>query len=230
MLIGKKPIGTIAYLGGLMSLPEPFCWSWSQMIQFNSDYLVDSNQSIFYNRATVSYHVYARNSLVDQMKGDWLLMLDTDIKFEPDIAMRMLNIMDQHKIDVLAAIYTYKAYPHSPVLFLFNDKGDALMPLGDWSDNAQIYELGSAGAGCLMVRKSVFDKIKKAKESPFDIIHPFSEDHSFFRRLKKLKIKAYYSPLIEVNHLGYKQYSLKDYDKSVVRLSKKTKSEGRILR
>lgn len=221
MLIGNKPIGTIAYMGGVMSLPEPFVWSWSQMLEYNQDYLASPAHSIYYYRATVSYHVYARNNIVDQMKGDWVLMLDTDISFEPDLAVRMITCMEKHKIDVLSGVYNFKSPPHAPLLFLFHKSG-RIVPLGDWTPNAEIYEMGSAGAGCLMVRKKVFDRIKeKLNEGPFDVTHPMSEDHSFFDRLRRLKIKAYFNPNIEVHHLAYKHLKLEDYDKSRVRLSKK---------
>ena len=221
MLLGRKPIATIAYMGGIMSLPEPFVWSWSQMIEYNNDYLVEPNQSIFYYRSTVSYHVYARNNIVDTMKGDWVLMLDTDISFEPDLAVRMISCMDKYNIDVLTGVYNFKSPPHAPLLFLFHPSG-RIVPLGDWTDNAEIYEIGSAGAGCLMIRRKVFDRIReKLNEGPFDVTHPMSEDHSFFERLKRLKIKAYMNPNIEVHHLAYQPLSLKDYNKDKVKLTKK---------
>lgn len=227
MLLSKKALGSIAYMGGVMSIPEPFVWSWSQMVEFNQDYMCQSNQYVKYYRATVSYHLYARNNIVDNMRGDWVLMLDTDISFDPDLAVRMLSCMNKHKIDVLTGVYNFKSPPHAPLLFTFNNKTGHLAPIGDWTKNAEIYEVGSAGAGCLFVRKSVFDRIKEElKEGPFDIIHPLSEDHSFFSRLKKLKIKAYFNPEIEVHHLAYKHLSMKDYNKDKVHLSKKFTLHG----
>lgn len=161
MLIGKKTIGTIAYMGGVMALPEPFVWSWTQMIQYNSEFLENEQERIHYNRATVSYHSFARNSLVDSMQGDWLLMLDTDHQFEPDIALRMLNKMNTYNIDVLAAPYLYKSSPHPPVLYGYDTKKKEKYIIADWDkeNNPEIMPIYGAGAGCLMVRKKVFDEI-----------------------------------------------------------------------
>ena len=81
----------------------------------------------------------------------------------------------------------------------------------------------SAGAGCLLVRKSVYDRCKKElKENPFDITHPYGEDHSFFLRLKRLGIQAYCDPLITLNHLRYDPISMDSYAKDDVLIHKPT--------
>lgn len=226
-LLGKKPIGTIAYLGGVMTVPEAFCRSWGQMIEYNADYLVEPNERICYHRATVSYHAFARNTIVEGMLGKWLLMLDTDISFDPDLAARMLHSLDKHGIDVLTAVYQYKSPPFSPVLYRSSDDGKGYEMIGDWDKEAEIFEVGSSGAGALLVRKSVYDRIRRETgEGPFDIIPPFSEDHSFFKRLQKLGVKAYCNPNIEVHHLRVQPLSLKDYDREAVRLGDRKEVGG----
>ena len=223
MLIGKKIIGTIGYMGGVMALPSPFVWSWTQMIEYNNDYLLEPNQQILYTKSDNSYHAFARNNLVKQIRGDFLLMLDTDHQFEPDLAARMLYIMNEANIDVLVGIYQYKGKPYSPKIYHWSKDGKAIEAIGDWDKPKGRYliPIGSAGAGCLLVKKSVYEKIKeKLKEDPFDIIHPFSEDNSFFIRLKKLGIKAYCDPSIEYHHLEYRALSLKDYKKDTLDLKK----------
>ena len=200
MLLGNKPIGTVGYLGGLMSLPEKFCWCWGQMVQYNAEFLCNPGQYVHYNRATVSFHSVARNSLVEGMKGDWLFSIDTDHEFEPDIVARLLHRMNAYDIDVIVGIYTYKSPPYLPVLYQSDDNG-AFQQLVQWQD-ADVFEIGSAGGGCLLVKRKVFDRIRdELKESPFDIEFPFSEDHSFFRRLYKLGIKAYCAPTVEAKHM-----------------------------
>lgn len=224
-MMANKPMGTIAYMGGVYALPEAFCWSLAQMVQYNAEYLSGPGRCVHYDRATVSYHSFARNSLADQMRGDWLLMLDTDHSFEPDLAARMLMRMEKHQIDVLAGIYLYKSPPFMPVLYRWN--GEAYEVIGQWDGEPRIFEIGSAGAGCLMVRKKVFDRIRnELGEGPFDIEHPYSEDHSFFNRLRRLGIKAYCDPDIECHHLSNRVLTLADFDRSQIRLSEKYNVAG----
>ena len=229
MLQGKLTLGTVAYMGGVMALPEKFCWSWGQMIQYNTEYLCQQGEIVHYDRATASFHSYARNELVKRFHGDWLLMLDTDHSFEPDLVVRMDNIMNRHDIDVLTGLYQYKSAPHAPVLYWHDEPGMAYSPLGGWDKDKgiQAIECKSAGAGCLMVRRSVYERIEnELDEGPFDIIHPFSEDHSFFRRLEKLDIKAYFAPEIHSYHLAISEITLDDYDTNAVSLGDRSEAIG----
>lgn len=222
--VGKKTIGTVAFMGGVMSLPLPFVKSWQQMIEYNYEYALNSGERIEYTHSTVSYHSFARNSLVDQMKGDWLLQLDTDMTFDPDLLNRMLNMLDKFKIDVLAGIYLYKSEPHPPVAYAYDPKKKAKVILADWDKKADLQLLKSAGAGCLLVRRSVFDRIKsELKCSPFDIYvdkdgSPLSEDHSFFERCWDLKIPVYGTIDIMTGHLTYKP--IKEFDPTKLKTEK----------
>src|SRR5260221_14071461 len=146
-----------------MSLPEPFLHSWQQMIEYNNEYFTTQDERIFYTRATVSYHSFARNSLVDQTRGDWILMLDTDVTFEPDILVRMLNKMNKFDIDVLVAPYLYKSSPHPPVLYGYDPDKKEKFIIEDWQkdESVDLIPFRSAGGGCLLIRRKELEKIKK---------------------------------------------------------------------
>lgn len=223
MLLGKKILGTVAYMGGVDHLPEQFSWSWGQMIQYNTEYFCDKGEIVHYDHATVSFHSFARNCLVDRMMGDWLLMLDTDHAFEPDLCARMLWHMDQAEVDVLTGLYLYNSEPYYPKLYTKEEGGY----IGGWDKDAVLFQVDSAGAGCLMVRRMVYDRIRdELEESPFDIIPPFSEDLSFFERLSTLEIKAYCAPNIESYHLQTREVGLVEYQHQDVPLSSRYEVQG----
>lgn len=226
-LYGRKPIGTVAYLGGVPAVLEDFAWSWAEMQCYNYEYLCLPNEYVHRDRAKVSYHSFARNSLVDRMKGDWLLQLDTDERFDPDLCARLVHFMQKHDVDVLTGLYCYKNPPHAPLLFTWiSDVGYSA--IGDWDRTADIFEVGSAGAGALLVRRRVFDRIKaELKCGPFDIEPPFSEDHSFFNRLRKLGLKAYCAPMVELEHLIPQGISLRDYKVEEQVIGPRQEVEGR---
>lgn len=216
MLVGRTTIGTVAYMGGILSTPEPFTKAWGDMIQYNYEYVLSQNERIQYVKSSVSYHSFARDSLIDQMQGDWILMIDTDVIFEPDVVGLMLNKLEVYNIDVLAGIYPFKGTVHAPVLYGYNKKKKERFIVGDWDDKVDILPMDSAGAGCLMIRKSVVEKIKAKGESLFAIIEPFSEDISFFQRLKKITITPYFSPHIRLKHLVYDGLTIEeDYPKGI---------------
>lgn len=210
---GTKFVGTIAEMGGVITVPTPFHRAVLQMAQYNAQYLVNPGEAVFYDAANNSYHSFARNALADNMRGDWLLMLDTDHTFEPDLAARMLATMNRHQIDVLSAMYVYRNPPHNPVMFVRMPDGN-LRFLGDWDRKKKIdvMEIGAGGGGSLMIRRSVFTRIRKdLKENPFSIANDMSEDLSFFDRLRRLDIKAYVALGIESQHLTWKPLGLADY-------------------
>jgi glycosyltransferase involved in cell wall biosynthesis len=227
MPYGKKTVGTIAYMGGVPAVLEAFAWAWGQLIQYNADYLVDPGESIFYTRSLVSYHSAARNAVVDQMRGDWLLMLDADHAFQPDLAARLLTQMERHDVDVLTGLYVYRSAPHNPVVF--TRTGDRIEYLGDWDRDAAIFEVGAAGAGCLMIRRRVFDRIRdELHENPFEIRKSFSEDNSFFDRCWELGIKCYCCPTIESPHLAVRPVTLADYRPDPALIGPRVEVEGRV--
>lgn len=202
----RQAIGTVAYLGGVPAVLEPFCWAWSQMVQYCWEFMTTPETYVHTYRARVSDHAIARNFVASQFLGDWVVMMDADHEFEPDIVARLLNAANTYGLDVLTGVYRFKTPPHYPLVYEWlpnaSGEGEHLQQIIGWNVGAGFLEIGSAGGGCLFVRRSVFDRIRdELGEEPFDRIPPWSEDHSFFYRLRKLDIKAFVATHIESHHL-----------------------------
>jgi hypothetical protein len=205
MLYGKKTLGTIGTMSGIPFCHTEFMLSLAQMLQYTNEYVCAPGEIVHLVTSDISFHMTARNNLCKNTIGDWLLMLDMDHAFGPDLLARMLYALnsfrvDGQPIDVLTALYHYRVPPFNPVMYAF-DKNEKLATLVAWGEQ-RLVPVDSAGAGCLMIRKSVIQRIyKELKEEPFTITPPYSEDNSFFMRLRKLGIKAYVAPYIESLHL-----------------------------
>lgn len=212
MLLMNKCIGTIARMGGVPSLLTPFVDSFIDMAQWNAEYLCGPGEWVHYPRAPqVSIHDVARNAIAESFAGEWLLMLDTDHQFEPDIAARLIRVSEETGCDVVTGLYQYKAAPHLPVLYYHRDGG--MVPIGDWDRSVSALEIDSAGAGCLFIRRGVFDRIQaELEEQPFARIKHYGEDHSFFLRLKTLGIKSVCATRVECHHLQVRPLGLADCD------------------
>ena len=183
------------------------------MLAYNAKHL----GNIHYVTTTTSFHSQARNQIVEKMKGDWVLMLDTDNRFEPDILHRMLARFEKYDLDVLVGLYQFKTRPHSPVLFKWNkETGIPNRVIDYWAQEFDQFHFGPvevAGAGCLLVRDRVFIRIlEELKENPFDIIPPLGEDFSFFKRLQRLDIQAVCDPAIHVEHLRWEGTNPREYN------------------
>lgn len=215
MIVANQPLGTIAYISG-NHVPEPFCFAFAQLIQCCSEYVAPPGYYIHPDHSTEPGQIAARNQLVQKMQGGWLMQLDSDHTFDPDLLLRMLTLFENHKLDVLCGRYHYKQPPHNPVLYQYNDgKYSAIL---DWGlrDEVKLLPIGAAGAGCLLVRRSVFDRIKAEQNAmPFDPFPPYKyDDFSFFERCRVLGIQPYCAPQIEALHLGTTGYGGEHYDPS----------------
>ncbi len=204
-MLTEKIIGTIGYMGGIMSVPEPFAFSWGNMLVYSHETLCQPGEHIHPERAKQSLHDWARNELVTKMKGDWLLMLDTDVQFQPDFAARLVMQMERHNLDVVTGIYSFKKDPHFPVLYMYNHGSDRYEVISEWDRTSDLLNIDSAGGGCLLVRRRVFDRIRnELHEAPFNRYGSKGEDHSFFTRLRKLGIQAWCACNVELEHLTYR--------------------------
>ncbi len=222
MLNGNHHIGTVGIMGGVPFAHMEFAWSLAQLVQYTNEYVCGPGEFVHWTKASISYHSAARNQLVDTMLGDWLLMLDADLAFEPDLLARLLRTFNtENHLDVLTGIYHFKSPPHPPVLYTASANPDAFDLIGDWQrpDGRYLVPVASAGAGCLLTRRAVFERIRnELNESPFDILAPFGEDHSFFKRLARIGIKAHCDPTIEAYHLRTQPIGTADYDRGAVLL------------
>lgn len=189
-------IGTVAYLGGVWALPEVFAWAWGQLIQFNAEHL----GPIHYTRATTSEHRLARNHLAKTMRGEWLVMLDTDHQFEPDLVARLLHRAESYGLEVLSGLYRYKTPPYAPVMYTCGSNRRVFDPIIQWE--TPIVNVDAVGAGVLLVRRKVFDRIRaELREEPFDHRPPLGEDMSFCERCRQLEIPIWVDTRIESRHL-----------------------------
>ena len=205
-----RVVGTIARMWADNTYSS-FTDSLVELMQVTERTICGPGEMLLYNKATISWHSGARNQIVEDAEGEWIFMLDTDHVFAPDLLIRLLEIRKKYGTEVLSGVYQYKHHPHGPVAgFWQGDK--ALAPLADWDRSAEILEVGAVGAGCLLVDRKVYNRIKRELgELPFDITEGLSEDYSFCRRCRKLGIPVYLAPRVQCHHTIRTVLDLEDY-------------------
>ena len=210
MLLGRRCIGTIAFFSGLEFSYTRFTRSWGQLIQYNCERVCKAGEYIDQGFSPVNQPQIARNELVKNMRGDWLLQLDSDHSFDPDLVERLLHRMEQYGVDVITGLYHGRFYPHKPIAYAKADDG-SVHQIAEWPNEP--FQIASSGAGCLMVKRSVYDRISDdLGEEPFSLRPPLSEDHSFFARLDQLQIPVLCDPKVQHKHLTIKGVTSDDYD------------------
>ena len=159
-----------------------------------------------------------RNQLVGQFlmsKAEWLLMLDTDISFPPQLPSLMLARAMQLDATVLSGLY-WGVRPNQngsglaafPVVYGFPaHPDDDLEPLA-FLPNRPV-KVAAAGAGCMLVHRTAFlDVLAKnySEHLPWFAEterggHLTSEDIEFCQRLTECGHDVWFDPSIEVAHL-----------------------------
>lgn len=106
----------------------------------------------------------ARNNLaarfLDRGKEDWLWCLDTDIVFAPDTIDRLLAAADPVERPIVSALY-YTIWDGHRVATIYQDSpaGEGLFNAPREFDDNKLTEVGGTGAGCLLIHRSVLEKL-----------------------------------------------------------------------
>ena len=225
MLFFRKPVGTAAFLGGLPSTLTDFTRAWGKMVAVSQEYYVQKNQFLHIDDAANSHHATARNGLCQRMLGDFIWMSDTDHSFQSDIVIRMASLMEQANIESLSGVYQFKVPPYQPNVFRWIEdrKEYGYVSDFDWSQRLVGGVGVCTGGGCLMVRRSLLDKLRRAFApcQPFDELtaysgRPFGEDFSFSDRMRLLGIPHYVAPMIHSEHLMVKPVTLDMFQRNQI--------------
>jgi hypothetical protein len=230
MLIEKRPLGTIAYLGQ-GTVPEPFCWSMIQLVQFCNEYLCKSGEYVHPDHATLSGQILMRNALVTRMQGDWIFFIDSDHNFDPDLLYRLLMLFEGHnknkeKLDVLGGMYQFKEAPHAPVAWMYHEATDSLRQIAQWDRTQPLMPVDCLGAGCLLIRRTAIERlVEHYNDLPFNPIGKYNtDDFDFFERCRRIGIVSWWAPRIEVQHMRWQGVKLEDYKPELIIVPDPTKT------
>jgi len=156
-------------------------------------------------------------SLAVQMEADYILWLDSDMVFPPDLLERMMAVLDERKdIDVLSGLYFRRAKPFSPVLFQkleVNEQG--ALEFEDASDiPEEIFEIAGCGFGCVLMRTECLIDIasKEGGGVWFTPINNAGEDLAFCLRARQNGYKICCDPSIHCGHMAYTAVTKEFYE------------------
>ena len=150
----------------------------------------------------------SRNELAKAaMKNDvdYVLWLDSDMVFDPDLMERMIKTMREQDVAMLTGLYFRRTSPYTPVLF------DELKPTGKgwkFSDFEKIpdhglFEVGGCGFGCVCMDAEVLIAVQAKHGYLFHPMNNGGEDISFCWRARDCGYKIMCDPELLCGHVGY---------------------------
>lgn len=182
----------------LDTVPALFCQSLA-LLQRAGDTIVGFQVgSLVYN---------ARNELARQAiksEADWVLWLDSDMVFEPDLLKKMLKVCEENDIDFLTGLCFRRKPPYTPTLF---DRLDKMEHGASYTTIMSVpegrFKVGGCGfAGVLMSTDVLLSVAAKFGGRMFDPLEGFGEDVSFCWRARQCGYEIWCDSDIELGHIG----------------------------
>lgn len=159
----------------------------------------------------------ARNRLVEEFLTnhqacDWLLFMDADMVFDHDAVHRLVARAIQHDVKILGGLcLIVTADGPLPTLFI-DDEDTVTRVLLDWPEDT-VQQVAATGTGCLLVHRSVFEKMQADASGSrncwfnFDVVTSqtgkewsLGEDVSFCLRARRAGFDIYVDT---TNHIGH---------------------------
>jgi len=147
---------------------------------------------------------HARNNACqDMLNGGygWVFFLDDDTVPPPDAVLRL----QAHNLDIVSGLYYRRHQGLQPCMQGVNGGWITDVPFG------KLLEVGTVGAGCMLIRRNVFEKMKKPwfewlcdrEDLPENV--RWSEDFNFCVKARAAGFKVIVDTTIQCKHLGMAQ-------------------------
>lgn len=150
----------------------------------------------------------SRNDLAKyavQSEADYVLWLDTDMMFEPELLEKMMATLQEHDLDILTGIYYRRRHPFSPVLMkklsIAENNFCEYENFNAYPEDG-IFEVEGIGFGCVLMKSDVLMDIKATYNDWFSPFGRVGEDLSFCWRARQTGHKIFADPSIQLGHCG----------------------------
>lgn len=180
------------------TVATPFCYSLARLVKVEECTLVMKAGSLIYT---------SRNDLATlaiQNEFDYVLWLDSDMQFQPDTLIRLMDTLKKNDLDIVTGLYFRRVAPYSPVLF---DKLEMNGDICDFSEFKEIpkelFEVGGCGFGCVLMKTDVFFDVQTKFGNMFAPMGNNGEDVAFCIRARECGFKIWCDPSVICGHVGH---------------------------
>lgn len=158
----------------------------------------------------------ARNDLVSQFLSDhkatWLLMIDTDMVWQPDALDRLVEVAERDEIAIIGGLCYSQGHDEPTMYELVPHDGAAMFARYKvWPEDAP-FEVGGTGAAFLLVHRNALRAIASGWGVKHDSVWPWfrestmgkrrvGEDLTFCLRAHSAGIPVYVHTGVQIGHM-----------------------------
>ena len=139
-----------------------------------------------------------------QSGADYVLWLDSDMVFEPDVLEKMLKKLQENDLDFLTGVYFRRTAPYTPVLFeslTYKDDKATWKEFKTLPENALV-EVGGCGFGLVLMTTEMLMSVQGKYGTMFQPMLGLGEDLAFCWRARECGYKLMCDTSIEAGHVG----------------------------
>ncbi len=163
------------------------------LVEFQVGTLVDKSRNLLAGKAL-------------QAEADYILWLDSDMVFQPDLMIRLMADIQTGK-DFVSALYHYRKPPYKPVIWkqYRNMDLDGCMIMDQYLHYPKdgLFEIEACGFGAVLMRTEMIEKVAGKYKALFDQLPKTGEDMSFCARARHCGYKMWADPALQLGHRGY---------------------------
>ena len=183
---------TLIAVPAMDQVPAQFCASLAMLKRTGDSVVGFEISSLVYT---------ARNNLAAkaiQLGADFVLWLDSDMVFAPDILERLFADYQAGKGDIISGLYFRRA--------------EGPFTAAPESIPDDVFEIAGCGFGCVLMPADVLMDVIGKYGNPFDPINGMGEDLSFCWRARQCGHKIVCDPAISLGHVAHMVVDRSFYD------------------
>lgn len=175
-----------------------------------------------------------RNEMVQHFldtDAEWMLNLDCDMTFGPDLVDRLLAVADPTERPIVGGLYFRQdtrssvGAKYAPHLYGWHPDGSGLGAMPEYPANT-LLQVAATGAGCLLIHRSVLERMLTAIHHPWPWFAEqpytdkdgkatvYSEDLTFCLRAGALDIPIFVHTGVQLGHIKTYEITELDYQAS----------------
>ena len=163
-------------------------------------------------------------SFLDDTTASFLLFLDTDMKFEPDLVDRLVDAAIDHGAPIVGGLCfgVDDGNLFATLYQMVQEEGDKyphMVRYNDWPAD-EMFEVTATGAACLLIHRTVLEAMREKYPDPYPWFQetvlgdgPMGEDVTFCIRARLLDFPVFVHTGIEVGHAKTQILTLDMYRK-----------------
>jgi len=132
----------------------------------------------------------------EAVKGGYshLFFIDADMCFSAQVLKRLLS----HNKDIVGGVYNYRRSTKEPVVRFADENGNPI----NKETPKELFKCFALGAGCMLIKTSVFKRLKKPWFFLGEPDNQLGEDIYFCKIATEAGIDVWGDPSVSVGHLG----------------------------